>query len=96
MNTSCHIDVGPELNIVHASELRLHWLEHIQPLHDAVTLNLSAVQEMDSAGLQLLLSLDKCLQHEGKHLQLQQPSRVVRDVLEIFGLGEHFAITAPH
>ena len=90
MNTSCHIDVGPELNIVHASELRLHWLEHIQPLHDAVTLNLSAVQEMDSAGLQLLLAAKKTALQQGSSLALVWHSHVVLELLELCQLSAFF------
>lgn len=96
MNTTCHIEVGPELNIVHAAETRQSWLSLIEPAHQVIEVDLSGVQEMDSAGLQLLLSLSKSSMQEGKQLQLIKPSRVVREVIELFDLGDHFAPSESH
>lgn len=90
MNT-LSIDAGAELNIVHAAELRQSWISLMEAEHDAIDIDASSVQEIDSAGLQLLLALHKgCLQ-QGKSLRLKAPSRAVRDVLEIFGLANHFS-----
>lgn len=91
MSTTCHIEAGPELNIVHAAETRQSWLSQIEPLHGVIELDASGVQEIDSAGVQLLLSTMNGAAHEGKLFKLLKPSRPVRDVLEIFGLTEHFA-----
>lgn len=96
MAATCHIEAGPELNIVHAAEVRQTWLSQIDADHTCIEINLSAVQEMDSAGLQLLLALQRSAQLGGKQMVLSHPSRVVRDVLDIFGLSDHFAQAATH
>lgn len=91
MSTTCHIEAGPELNIVHAAETRQSWLSQIEAVHEVVELDASGVQEIDSAGMQLLLATMNSASQEGKQFKLVKPSRPVRDVLDIFGLTERFA-----
>lgn len=87
-----HIDAGPELNIVHAAELRQGWMDQLPAAPDPVELDLSGVQEMDSAGVQLLIALHKELTQRGQALSLTRPSRVVREVLETFGLNQRLPL----
>lgn len=91
MSTTCRIEAGPELNIVHAAETRQSWLSQIEAHHGVIELDASGVQEIDSAGVQLLLATLNGATHDGKAFTLVKPSRPVRDVLDIFGLSEHFA-----
>jgi anti-sigma B factor antagonist len=91
MSTICRIEAGPELNIVHAAETRQSWLSQIEAAHEVIELDASGVQEIDSAGMQLLLATMNGAGHEGKLFKLVKPSRPVRDVIDIFGLSEHFA-----
>jgi len=90
MSDACLITAGAELTIVHAGELKQSWLAQIEPAHKQVRLSLADVQEMDSAGVQLLIALQRHLLQEGKTMVVQTPSRVVRDVLDLFGLERAF------
>ena len=92
MGATFHIEAGPELNIVHAAELRQSWLAQTSATTDGVELDLSGVQEMDSAGVQLLIALHKELTQRGQALSLTQPSRVVREVLDTFGLNQRLPV----
>ncbi len=46
----------------------------------------SGVTDMDSAGLQLLLSAQRSVAQQGHELKLTQPSTAVRSVLAAYGL----------
>lgn len=46
----------------------------------------SGITDLDTAGLQLLMALQRSLAQQGHELQLLQPSSVVRDVLGSYGL----------
>lgn len=48
---------GPELTIAQASEVHAEWLQLLEARPARLTLSLDAVEEFDSAGVQLLLSL---------------------------------------
>ena len=96
MVNALHIDAGAELNIVHAAELRQIWLEQIGLGDATVSIDLGGVQEMDSAGAQLLIALDKALQRDGRKLEFLRPSRVVREVLDTFGLTDRLAVSGTH
>lgn len=49
-------------------------------------LDLTAVTECDSAGVQLLVALRKTLEARGQHLQLHAPPACVRAALRDWGL----------
>ena len=59
---------------------------------DATQLDLSHVMELDTAGLQLLLTARRFASAAGRELSVTNPSRVVSDVLELCRLG---ALLAP-
>jgi len=48
----------------------------------------AAVEQVDAAGLQLLLSLQRALAERGRSLQIQAPSAVLRGGCEALGLGD--------
>lgn len=50
------------------------------------TLDIQGLDELDSAGVQLLLALDRHLRQRGAELQLLQPSSPVRDLLDLLRL----------
>lgn len=82
---------GPEMTIVHAQAWHSWLAEAVQVAiarGDAlVRLNLRGVFEVDSCGLQQLLSARKTLQRHNGSLQLVQASPVVRESLSRFGFG---------
>lgn len=79
-----HID--GECSIYRAAELAASlqaWLQQVPPDTSVLTLDLSQVQELDSAGLQLLLSLQRSVQEQQRCLQLTDVSPAVRAVLQL-------------
>jgi anti-anti-sigma regulatory factor len=54
-------------------------------------LDASAVDQIDAAGVQLLVSLSHTLQQQGQPLLLQQASAVLVDACAALGLGEWLA-----
>jgi anti-sigma B factor antagonist len=52
----------------------------------AWTLDIQALEELDSAGVQLLLALDKHLRRRGAELRLLQPGPAVRELLDLLRL----------
>lgn len=80
-----HIAIQGEMTIYTAMAQKNKLVEYLKPdieLH----LDLSAVSEIDSAGLQLLL----WLKQEVAELNLIQHSRAVVDVFELLNLASHF------
>lgn len=82
-----------ELTIYTAAEtltrLRAHLAEH-----RACALDLSAVTELDGAGLQLLLWLQAAARARGGTLRLVAPSPAVAEVLGLLQLAALFEIEA--
>lgn len=80
-----HIVIEGELTIYRAAELKPVLLEAVRP-HDTPALDLSAVTEFDSAGLQLLLMARQEAQRLGKPLQVAGASPAVREVFALLGM----------
>ena len=56
------------------------------------TLDLSAMDEIDTVGIQLLIALNKkAIRHQQK-LILQKPSRSVMDLITLYNLSDQFVI----
>ena len=93
MNTSAHASlIDGELTIYRAAELRgmlQGALEAALAAESDLALDLSAVTEMDSAGVQLLLAAKKSLQARERDLQLIAPSEAVLEVLDFLDLSDH-------
>jgi anti-sigma B factor antagonist len=91
---SADIQVDGELTIVRAAAQREQWLGWLAETAaadpaswPAVTLDLSAVEAVDSAGVQLLLALQHSLAGRGQALRLHAASACVHDALQHFGLA---------
>ncbi len=67
----------PELTIYTAGELHPQWLAWLE--RDTALVDGRAVDQVDGAGLQLLLSLAHALAQRGRSLQLQSPSRALAE-----------------
>lgn len=78
--------LGPELTIAQASEVQQRLLPLLNEPPADLSLDLSQVQEFDSAGIQLLLATRRSLQAQGHQLHLAQPSSVVLAALSCYGL----------
>ncbi|MFD2112918.1 STAS domain-containing protein [Thiorhodococcus fuscus] len=62
--------------------------------HDRCALDLSAVSEIDCAGLQCLLWIVQLAEREGKSLTLVARSQVVDEAIALLHLGPAFGIDA--
>jgi anti-anti-sigma factor len=78
--------VEGEMTIYRAAELHPALLDAVRT-QDAPALDLSAVTEFDSAGVQLLLVARREAGRLGKRLVLQDASPAVRDAFALLGLA---------
>ena len=82
-------DPGPALTILHAEALRETLLARLAEPVDGdapLVVDLSQVTAIDTAGVQLLLSLRRSLAERGRPWRLAAASTVARDVLTFYGL----------
>jgi anti-anti-sigma factor len=77
--------VEGEMTIYRAAELKPALLDAVRA-HEAPALDLSAVTEFDSAGLQLLLMARQEAGRLGKRLAVSAASAAVRDVCALLGM----------
>ncbi|KAF1072981.1 MAG: hypothetical protein GAK45_00016 [Pseudomonas citronellolis] len=61
---------------------------------DTWTLDLAAIDDIDTSGLQLLLSLRRQLQCHGARLLLREPSPVVSEILRLLRLDAALPVAA--
>ena len=80
--------IAEELSIYRAAELAQTLCDWVQstPAGQALHLDLSEVTEMDSAGLQLLLSLSRTAQAHALPLHITSASPAVQEVLRLTAL----------
>lgn len=69
-------------------------LASLFPLAHELELDLANVDELDSAGLQLLILIKRESLKNGAQLLLSNPSPAVSEVLRLSGLGDYFANTS--
>jgi len=77
-----------ELTIYNVADLRRQLLAHAEAHADdeACQLDGASVDQVDAAGLQLLLSLTRTLSAAGRTLQLAAPSPLLVEACEALGL----------
>lgn len=82
------LTLAGRFTIYHVAEL----LAHLRGLEFApmLEIDLSGVTEFDSAGVQLLLALQRELQQHGRALRLLQHSAAVIEVFALYELSAHF------
>jgi len=84
-----HLAIQDEMTIYNALEQKQHLSPHLQTAQE-VQIDLSAVGEIDSAGVQLLMFLKREAINHGVKLSLVQHSKAVVEVLELLNLSKHF------
>ena len=82
------------MTIYTCGELKPRLLAELAAHPDATRLDLSHVVELDTAGLQLLLTARRYAKDAGRELSVANPSRVVADVLELCRLDTLLAAPA--
>lgn len=84
-----HMALPAELTIYTAAQTRAAWLDAIAPAADGpLCLHAADVADIDSAGLQLLLSLQRSMAAQQRALRLLHASQVLRDACARAGLGD--------
>ncbi|OYY95207.1 MAG: hypothetical protein B7Y41_01480 [Hydrogenophilales bacterium 28-61-23] len=78
-----------EMTIYHAADLKPALLDALGQ-SDAIELDLSAVSELDTSGVQLLMLMKREAVAAGKSLALSGHSPAVLEVFELLGLGGWF------
>lgn len=79
-----------ELSIYTAAELHPQWLAwagHSAPSASDALADGTAVDQVDGAGVQLLIALQRCLAARGCALRLHAPSRPLREACTALGLA---------
>lgn len=85
-----------EVDIYHAAELRSLWLTLLeQPTAADCRLDGTAVDQIDGAGVQLLVALSRGLENQQRRLQITQPSAPLRAACEALGVSHLLAAAAP-
>ena len=84
------ISIKDDMTIYNAASLKEMLLGYCHSGTQELQLDLSAVNEMDSAGLQLLLLLKAEAQKRGFTLRLLRHSEAVIEVFELLKLGMYF------
>lgn len=91
----CHIDVRGEMTISTAAEL-MRGLGAPLVLFDDIEINLAGVNEIDSAGLQLMLAAKREATAKSKSLRFVDHSHAVVDVLDLCGLAGYLGNPLMH
>ena len=78
-----------EMTIYRAEELKRALLEPLQP-HTTLEVNLSAVTELDTAGVQLLMLAKRTAQKQQGQLRLVGHSAAVLEVFSVLNLASAF------
>lgn len=83
-----------ELSIYTAAELHPQWLAWVSQgatAHRDALADGASVEQVDGAGVQLLIALQRCLAARGCTLHLRAPSRGLRDACAALGLTDWLA-----
>ncbi len=85
--------VDGEIDLSNAEPLRLLALQHITRDHDHVTLDLSAVEYLDSSSLRLITELAQSLRaRRQRFVIVAPPTSVAHRLLTITGLADAFLV----
>ncbi len=79
--------LGAEMTIAQAAGHRETLVDAVAAAPGDLQLDLAAVSDFDSSGVQLLLSARRSLAERGHALQIVAASPAVREALVLFGLG---------
>jgi len=92
-NAPGHLAVSGEFTIYTAGEWRERLLAAVTGQAE-VSLDLSEISEIDTAGLQLLIATQREVHAAGGSLHLAAPSAAVREVLSFCHMNDFFGLTA--
>jgi len=87
----CKLAIDEDMTIYAIDELKEEMAKEID-IYERFELNLGKVEEIDSAGIQLLLALRTELMQQKKELKLTVISSVVSKLIDSYGVSDHFNI----
>ncbi|MEH3086346.1 MAG: STAS domain-containing protein [Xylophilus ampelinus] len=90
MSAATSMALDGELTIYRAAEVRQALLAALSDSPDGLEVDLAAVTEIDSAGVQLLMAAKRSSQEVGQAFALVRHSAAVVDVFEMFDLAGFF------
>ncbi|MBF0320648.1 MAG: STAS domain-containing protein [Nitrospirae bacterium] len=80
------LELNGEMTIVRANELKGILVDYL-PCTDSVELDLSNVAEMDTAGFQLIIALEKEAVKSGKAFKVIKASETVKNIFELYNIA---------
>jgi anti-anti-sigma factor len=83
-----------ELTIYHAAESQESIFQDNNEWPDTLALDLHGIEELDTAGVQLLLMIEKILRERGHRIYLAKSNEHVDQVLRVLDLTQHFTLEA--
>jgi anti-anti-sigma factor len=83
------ITLDGDMTIYQVADIKMQLLPILVKAGD-IEIDLSRVNEMDGAGLQILMMIKRELTRRGDNLQLSAHSRAVLDVFELCNLANYF------
>ena len=88
-NNSTEIIISGDLNIYSVMENFQQHFKKIQ-FKEKVILKLSAIDEVDTAGMQLLIALFKAIKQQGSQYLIQKNSESIENYSKLFNLDHYF------
>ncbi|MBS1191593.1 MAG: hypothetical protein H6R10_3385 [Rhodocyclaceae bacterium] len=89
MGTHTCLSIDRNLTIYNAAGLKDELMAALAPV-DRLDLDLSRVEEMDTAGLQLLILTKQEATRHGKAMRIVEHSPAVREVIDFYNMAAHF------
>jgi anti-sigma B factor antagonist len=86
---SCVLDVSADMTIYSAAK-NLSEIKDYYSKFNHIELNLSAVEEIDSSGVQILLALVQNAKKDGKQVVLSEISAPVTEIMDTLNIRSHF------
>ena len=87
----CRLGFEGDMTIYHAQEMLEAIISHTEN-YKQFELNLSQVEDIDSAGIQLLLMLDLISREKDSKTNIVEPSDSVYEVLNLYRLVQRFNV----
>lgn len=89
MGTNNCLSIDRDLTIYNAADLKKDLMDALAA-GEQLDLDLSRVEEMDTAGLQLLILAKQEATQQGKAMRIVQHSPAVREVIDFYNMAAHF------
>lgn len=89
MDAEYQLEIEGDMTIYEAGEIKDLFVSALND-HKSINVNLSAVSEIDSSGLQLMVSLKSDAEEQDKKIQFSSHSQAVIDFLDLFDMTSYF------